>query len=240
MRSRVRAGLSFANVTALIALVLAMGAGASALTAPSVPKTLHGCVGRRTGALRIVAAGASCHRLRRRAGRVIDRGEYAIAFNAQGPAGPAGMPGAAGAPGTAGTPGTPGAPGVVDTSQFFTKTQADARYLGIGAVTYGQGATNANGNVVASWPQLGFQIVTVGPTVSGTIALGVIDSGTQNINGAAMVSSGPSGATISTTQFGLDPTVNPVSGAFTTDGPFIDFAIVASGSTRRSPPTCGA
>lgn len=226
MRSRVRAGLSFANVTALAALVLAMAGGAYAVTGAGTAATLHGCVSRRTGALRIIGSGRPCHRRRRQHGRVIDPGEYAIAFNVQGPPGVPGTPGPAG---PAGTPGAAGAPGTVDTSQFFTKAQADARYLGIGAVTYGQAAMTGSGDVVASWPALGFAIVTAGPTSVGNIALAVTDTGSQNINGTAMVHNGNPNNTISAFPFGLNPgqTSSP---AFSTGGPFIDFAVVPSGS----------
>jgi hypothetical protein len=63
------------------------------------------------------------------------------AKGAPGAQGPAGQPGSAGAQGAAGGI---GATGTVDTSDFFTKAQSDARFLGIAAeATSAQTATNA-------------------------------------------------------------------------------------------------
>lgn len=92
MFERLRGGLTFANVTSVLALVFAMGGGAYAVTSiPGPGGVIHGCYQKRTGSLRIVPASKRC------AGS-----EKAIRWNQKG---------AQGAPGTAGTPGTPGLQG---------------------------------------------------------------------------------------------------------------------------------
>src|ERR1700744_432216 len=117
MAGWMRGRLTFSNVVASIALVLAMGGGAYAATGGIGSRGLiHGCYAKSDGALRLVAAGARCGRHQR-----------AIAFDRIGPRGAAGPRGATGPPGATGT---------VDTSAFYTKTQSDRRYAqGEGAVT---------------------------------------------------------------------------------------------------------
>lgn len=88
-----RPRLSFANTTSVLALVVALGGGAYAVTSHSPgradAKVLRGCVDRHSGELRIVKAGHRC-----------GKGESAVKWNKLGPVGatgPAGAPGAAGA-----------------------------------------------------------------------------------------------------------------------------------------------
>lgn len=82
-----QARLSFANVIACLALFVALGGGAYATVGRSASAgTLHGCVTKRTGSLRIVSSEAHCRR----------RSEYAIAFSVTGPPGAPGPQGAAG------------------------------------------------------------------------------------------------------------------------------------------------
>ena len=212
MRRRLRASLTFANVTALAALVFAMAGGAYALSIPDSSGVLHGCVSKRTGALRVVAGSTSCHRPKRSHGRVTDRGEFAIAWNQQG---------------ARGLQGAQGQPGVVDTSQFYSKTDSDTRFQRAGLITYGNANNALDGQVVVSWPQLGFEIVTAGPTSVGNIALNVKNIGTQNINGEAMIHNGTPNNTISAFAFGLTPGQTTAT-AFSTAGPFVDFSVVTS------------
>ncbi len=215
MRKRLRGSLTFANVTALTALVFAMAGGAYALSIPDASGVLHGCVSKRTGALRVVKSSTSCHRLKRSHGRVTDRGEFAIAWNQQG------------ARGLQGQQGAQGQPGVVDASQYYSKTDSDSRFQHAGLITYGSANNALDGQVVVAWPQLGFEIVTAGPTSVGNIALNVKNIGTQNINGEAMVHNGSPTNTISAFPFGLIPgqtTPTP----FSTGGLFVDFSVVTS------------
>ena len=84
--------LSFANITSMLALVVALGGGAYAVTSHSAErahsKVLRGCVDKRSGALRIVKSGRKCA-----------KGETVVKWNQKGPVG---ATGAAGAPGAAG------------------------------------------------------------------------------------------------------------------------------------------
>jgi hypothetical protein len=81
--------MRFANVTALLALVFAIGGGAYALTSiPDRSGVFHACVSKRTGVLRVVKSAHACHKGK--------RGEFAIAFNRQGRPGIAGKDGAPG------------------------------------------------------------------------------------------------------------------------------------------------
>lgn len=196
---KLRAGLTFANVTALSALVFAMAGSSYALSMPHPDGVLHGCVSNRTQALRVVGSSASCHRVKRRHGHVIDRGEFPIAWSQRGPRGPQGPTGAAG------TAGRTGPTGTVDTSQFDTRAAADQRYERATRITYGSADSSANGQLLVAWPQLGFEITTAGPASLGNIALNVTNIGTQNINGEAMIHNGPPANTISAFPFGLSP-----------------------------------
>jgi hypothetical protein len=116
MWERLRSALMFASVTSLVALVFAMGGGAYALTSIVVSGTaIHGCYQKKSGNLRVIAAGKKCR-----------KSERAIGWNQTGPrglpglqgqqgvkgdTGPPGQPGSQAAPGTNGTNGTNGASG---------------------------------------------------------------------------------------------------------------------------------
>jgi hypothetical protein len=221
MLKRMHSTVTFANVTALLALVCALAGSAYALSAPDSSGVLHGCVSTRTGALRVVRTSGSCHHVRRRAGRLVNPGEFPISWNQQGPRGPQGLPGVEGQPGARGPAGT------VDSSQYYTKVQSDGRYQPAGQLSYGNGDNAVDGQVIVAWPELGFEITTAGPASVGNIALNVVNIGSQNINGEAMVHNGPPSNTISAFAFGLSPgqtTATP----FSTAGPFVNFSIVRS------------
>lgn len=76
MLSRFRPRLTYANVTATLALVLAMGGGAYAAVSsiPGAGGVIHGCYQKRGGNLRLVSAGHHC-----------SKSEKAISFNQRGP-----------------------------------------------------------------------------------------------------------------------------------------------------------
>ncbi len=79
MLSRLRPGLTYANVAATLALVLALGGGAYAAinSIPGPGGVIHGCYAKQGGSLRLVSGGERC-----------SRSEKAIAFNQRGPTGP--------------------------------------------------------------------------------------------------------------------------------------------------------
>ena len=221
MLKRSHPRVTFANVTALLALVFAMAGSAYALSAPDSSGVLHGCVSTRSGALRVVRTSGSCHHVKRRGGRLVKPGEFPISWNPQGPRGPQGLPGAQGQRGAQGPAGT------VDGSQYYTRVQSDARYQPAGQLSYGDGNNAVDGEVIVAWPELGFEITTPGPASVGNIALNVVNIGSQNINGEAAVHNGPPSNTISAFPFGLSPgqaTATP----FSTAGPFVNFSIVRS------------
>ena len=99
---RIRRHLSYANVAATLALVLATSGGAIAATGGfSSGGKLHACVNGE-GGLRLLKPGKHCA-----------RGQQAISWNQEGPAGAPGAngsPGATGPKGEAGPKGTSGAP----------------------------------------------------------------------------------------------------------------------------------
>jgi hypothetical protein len=82
--SRLTPRLTYANVVATLALVLAMGGGAYAAVSsiPGAGGVIHGCYQQQGGNLRLVKAGKKC-----------SDNENAIAFNQQGRTGRQGAPG---------------------------------------------------------------------------------------------------------------------------------------------------
>jgi Collagen triple helix repeat (20 copies) len=111
--NRIRHRLTYANVVATLALFVALGGSAAAATHYLITSTHQ-----------------------------ISPGVRKALKGAKGKTGPRGQKGAAGLTGATGTPGAPGPKGdtgltgTVDTSNFFTKTASDARYVqGSGSVT---------------------------------------------------------------------------------------------------------
>jgi hypothetical protein len=102
MRKALGSRLTYANVMATVAVFLALGGGAYALSGvPDRSGVYHGCVAT-SGALRVVAKASSCRKaktVRRRTRRVRIPGESAIAWNQQGRAGQNGANGLSGANG---------------------------------------------------------------------------------------------------------------------------------------------
>jgi hypothetical protein len=92
--------MSYANVTATLAMVFAMGGGAYAALAPVHNGVIHSCYRHSNGALRIVGATTPCR-----------RGERVLNFNGQGPIGPRGLIGPIGPTGKTGPTGAIGKTG---------------------------------------------------------------------------------------------------------------------------------
>ena len=98
--------LSYANVTATLALFLALGGGAYAAVSgiPGRDGVIHGCYQKRMGTLRVVPAGRKCKK----------GSEVALSWNqkgVRGSTGPSGLPGAPGGQGATGGQGSTGPAG---------------------------------------------------------------------------------------------------------------------------------
>ena len=109
--------LSYANVMSTIAVFLALGGGAWAMSGPpATPTTIDACVkkkGKKKGQLRIVPASTTCKSSERRltwssAGGATGQTGPAGPKGDKGPKGDAGPKGDQGAPGTSGSADTPG------------------------------------------------------------------------------------------------------------------------------------
>lgn len=149
MVSRVLARLTYANVGATVALVLAVSGFAVAAT-PQATRVIHGCYLKADGSLRIVKAGRKCRRT-----------ETAISWNqrglrglrgiagARGLQGPQGSAGAAGAQGTQGPKGDQGDPGPFPATLPSGKTLRGA---------YAVSGTAAVGEVVRDAPSFIFPL----------------------------------------------------------------------------------
>jgi hypothetical protein len=90
MLRRIRTRLSYANVMATIAVMMALGGTSYAATRgiPDSSGVFHGCVSKKTGALRVVTSNSPC-----KSGR---KGEFAVSWNQKGQTGPAGSGGSGG------------------------------------------------------------------------------------------------------------------------------------------------
>jgi len=76
--------LTYANVVATVAVFLALGGGAYALSGiPDRGGVFHGCVSNSTGVLRVVKGASACHKAVR-LGNHRNPGEFAVAWNQQG------------------------------------------------------------------------------------------------------------------------------------------------------------
>jgi hypothetical protein len=109
MLKAVRSRLTYANVVATGALFVALGGGAYALSGvPDATGVFHGCVSKKSGGLRVVTSARSCHGVKKRHRRIVDPGEFAVAWNQQGRQGGQGPQGNQGPQGAVGPQG-PGA-----------------------------------------------------------------------------------------------------------------------------------
>jgi hypothetical protein len=119
---RIRRHLSYANVTATLALVFAMSGGAIAATGgfTSASSSIKACVGA-NGVLKL------------QAGKKCKSGQQAVSWNQQGPAGAQGATGSPGAAGPQGAPGVAAPPNTTvahATSADTATTAGDALALG--------------------------------------------------------------------------------------------------------------
>jgi hypothetical protein len=98
--NRIGSRLTYANVVATGALFIALGGGAYALSGvPDPGGVFHGCVNSATALMRVVESPSSCQKpntVRRKGKRVHLPGEFAVAWNQQGPQGAPGIQGEAG------------------------------------------------------------------------------------------------------------------------------------------------
>src|SRR5947209_13421020 len=91
MLKAVGSRLTYANVMATVAVFLALGGGAYALSGiPDRGGTFHGCASNKSGALRVVKSSSSCQKASGRA-RHRNPGESAISWNQLGPRGLQGL-----------------------------------------------------------------------------------------------------------------------------------------------------
>ena len=113
MLNGLRSRLTYANVVATVAVFLALGGGAYALTGiPDRSGVYHGCVSNATGVLRVVKSASSCQKpktVRRHGKKVRLPGEFAVAWNQKGQPGTNGSNGINGINGTNGKDGSPAA-----------------------------------------------------------------------------------------------------------------------------------
>jgi hypothetical protein len=111
MIARFRPRFTYANVMATVAVFLALGGGAYALSGiPDRSGVYHGCVAA-SGALRVVKSASACRKaktVKRGKRRVRIPGESAIAWNQQGRPGLTGVQGVQGVQGVRGPLGPPG------------------------------------------------------------------------------------------------------------------------------------
>jgi hypothetical protein len=125
---RITRHVSYANVVATLALVLALSGGAVAATGGFTSGgTLRACVNQE-GGLRLLKSGKKCK-----------KGQSVIGWNQAGPKGLAGVQGPAGPAGAPGAAGAPAAPGA---SSVTLWAEVDAS----GHVVASSGVTNVTGN----------------------------------------------------------------------------------------------
>jgi acyl dehydratase len=154
------------TVVAYLALFIALGGSAYAVTSSTPTGVLRACVSNQTGAMRLLRQG-SCK-----------PSERLVTWNVAGPAGPAG---AQGSQGPQGVQGPTGPTGTVETGNFYTKTESDSRYLPID----GTAADSSDlGGVAAS----GY-LTTEGTAANSSELGGVAASGYLTTTGTAANSS---------------------------------------------------
>jgi hypothetical protein len=142
------------TVAAYLALFVALGGSAYAVTSSKPTGVLKACVSNHTGVMRLLRQG-SCK-----------PSERMVRWNIAGPAGPAGPAGAAGAQGSQGPQGPTG---TVDTSNFYTKAESDSRYLP-------SGGTAADSSELGGVAASGY-LTTDGTAANSSELGGVVASG---------------------------------------------------------------
>ena len=130
------------RITALIAVLVASLLATALASAAAAPVSVKACANKKSGALRLLTKG-KC-----------SRKERALSLSQTGPAGATGPQGAAGSPGAQGPQGPTGVQGpngTPDTSNFFTKSESDARFVQ-------PGGTVNNANSVGGIPVRGLTL----------------------------------------------------------------------------------
>ena len=133
-----RPRVTYANVAATSALVIALGGGAYAATGgfTDARGVVHACVNNRSGAVSVVKGSASCRKVKTVNGRIVFPGETALAWSQQGPQGDPGRQGPPGPQGETGRQGPQGDPGLPGSAG----PQLTGGSTGAGII---QGSTNA-------------------------------------------------------------------------------------------------
>lgn len=178
----IRSHLTFANVMSAFAVFIALGGGAyAAVKANSV-----GSKQLKTNAVKNSDLAANAVTSPKVANGSLLGEDFAAG---QIPSGAQGLQGAQGATGPQGPTGSTGATGTVDTSNFYDKTDSDARFLGIGATAVDSDAlggisedsypsTTRDNNVIASngIPKLGFarRSLAAGAGVTQILSIGLL------------------------------------------------------------------
>jgi hypothetical protein len=133
---------------------LGIGGGVAATLAQPTPATIRACVANNTGAVRLVAANASCF-----------ANEHVVEWAANGTAGPPGPPGPQG---VQGPPGAPGAPGPTGPSDSWVVTNPNPVLLAF------PGTGSGTPTLVVAWivEQTGSYLVTGVTTLDADILNG--------------------------------------------------------------------
>ena len=189
MRRRIGAHLTYANVVSSICLFVLLGGGAFAATSLVGPDgTINGCVRKKTGDVRVVAAGKKCKK----------KIETRLVWNqkgAPGAAGQSGQPGAGGQngqPGTAGQNGQDGQPG--EDGGTGPPGRSALTPLASGETVHGVFGARDNGG-----PDAGSLVAFVSLPIPAPQEL---DNGNVDVNGADEVGNRCTGS-------GLEPTAPP-------------------------------
>ena len=157
------------TVAAYLALFVALGGSAYAVSTSKSTGVLKACVSNETGAMRLLRVG-SCK-----------PSEHMVRWNIAGSAGPAGSVGPAGPTGAQGDQGLQGPTGTVDTENFYTKDESDSRYLPVGG-------NAADSSELGGVPASGY--LTTSGTASNSSELGGVPaSGYLTTSGTAANSS---------------------------------------------------
>ena len=165
------------TVAAYLALFVALGGSAYAMTSSTPTGVLRACVSNQTGAMRLLREG-SCK-----------PSEHMVRWNIAGPAGPEGAAGAQGSQGAQGVQGPTGPTGTVETSSFYTKAESDSRYLPIGG-------TAADSSDLGGVPASGY-LTTDGTAANSSELGGVAAAGYLTSTGTAANSSELGGSSAS-------------------------------------------
>ena len=139
MLSRLRPHLTFANVTSLLALTVALSGSAYAAGLVGSDGQIRGCVGK-NGQLTVVVSGQHCR-----------KGQSKIVWNQQGPRGVSGPTGQNGANGTNGVNGTNGTNGTNAATNVVVRSQQSSTGLAKVQCNPGEKVTGGGGYAEAGF-----------------------------------------------------------------------------------------